>query len=213
MRKRHAQRMSVPDHNRQTGSRPTWSKLSLSRQPAARQERLHHLAHTFQRREGEQRVAASRHQTHAHFRVDRQRRLLVAPAEILLGTFERAPALLVGLQPDLAPAPEAVADARRVDEILDAPLPADLTDVLGRDQAGARNMLGASPGAASSRSHPCPRFCRHGWHKVPTVRDAEIRHSLQGTSPESAHERRLQRRRRDAEDRAHAEADHDPDSR
>jgi hypothetical protein len=115
--------ISVPDHNRQTGSRPTWSKLSLPRQPPARQERLHHLAHAFERREGEQRVAAPRHQAHAHFRIDWQRRLLVAPAEILLGSFERAAALLVGLQPDLALAPEAVADARRVDEILDTALP------------------------------------------------------------------------------------------
>jgi len=136
--------ISVPDHNRQTGSRPTWSKLSLPRQPPARQERLHHLAHAFERREGEQRVAAPRHQAHAHFRIDWQRRLLVAPAEILLGSFERAAALLVGLQPDLALAPEAVADARRVDEILDTALPGDLTDILGRDQARARNMLGAS---------------------------------------------------------------------
>jgi hypothetical protein len=102
---------------------------------------LHHLADPEQRRERDDHDAPRRRGADQALAVDVLRRLLVEVDELLLGALERAPALVVGLEPEQRPAARRVLDLDGVDEVGDALLPGHLADALARDEAGAVDGL------------------------------------------------------------------------
>src|ERR1700693_685156 len=84
------------------------------------------------------------HQAHPRFSIDIDRWFLVHPDAVALCSLESAAALLIGFERELRPAAKPIPDLGGIDEIGDAALPRDVADILGRDQAGSVNVLGAA---------------------------------------------------------------------